>query len=159
MPGTDLPERARNLDIFLDALAAQAGTDASWVLDERFEALLEEGDTDTARRIRALGRKNRRPVRPLRSCGPDRPTACQAVVVGTRGSTRRESHGTTAAISSRTSRTPSSSHGRPAPGGRSTSRSQTVSVPRPYRTPGAARPERGRRLSRPPSRGHQVRDA
>jgi hypothetical protein len=69
MPGTDLPERARTLDIFLDALAAQAGTDASWVLDERFEALLEEGDTDTARRIRALGRKieDREPWRGLRA--------------------------------------------------------------------------------------------
>ena len=69
MPGTDLPERARALDIFLDALAAQAGTDASWVLDERFEALLEEGDTDTARRIRALGRKieDREPWRGLRA--------------------------------------------------------------------------------------------
>ena len=51
----------------VDALAAQAGTDASWVLDERFEALLEEGDTDTA--IRALGRKieDREPWRGLRA--------------------------------------------------------------------------------------------
>jgi hypothetical protein len=40
-----------------------------WVLDERFEALLEEGDTDTARRIRALGRKieDREPWRGLRA--------------------------------------------------------------------------------------------
>ena len=55
--------------VCLDALAAQAGTDASWVLDERFEALLEEGDTDTARRIRALGRKieDREPWRGLRA--------------------------------------------------------------------------------------------
>jgi hypothetical protein len=69
MPGSDLPQRARTLDIFLDAVAAQAGTDASWVLDERFEALLEEGDTDTARHIRALGRKveDREPWRGLRA--------------------------------------------------------------------------------------------
>ena len=68
MPGTDLAERARTLDIFLDAVAADASTDAFWVLDERFEALLEEGDTDTARRIRALGRKieDREPWRALR---------------------------------------------------------------------------------------------
>jgi hypothetical protein len=94
MPGTDLPERARTLDIFLDALAAQAGTDASWVLDERFEALLEEGDTDTARRTRASGGRSRtanrgmasaprwpgtdspepgrRPVRPSSSAAPPR---------------------------------------------------------------------------------------
>jgi len=49
----------------------------------------------------------------------------------TRGSTRRGSPGTTAATCSRTARTPSSSHGRPAPGGRLTSRNQTVSVARP----------------------------
>jgi hypothetical protein len=68
MPGTDLAERARTLDIFLDAVAADASTDAFWVLDERFEALLEEGDIDTARRLRALGRKieDREPWRALR---------------------------------------------------------------------------------------------
>jgi hypothetical protein len=69
MPGTDLPERARTLDIFLDVLAAEADTDASWVLDERFEALLDAGDTDTARHVRALGRKieDREPWRGLRA--------------------------------------------------------------------------------------------
>jgi SIR2-like protein len=69
MPGRDLPERARSLDIFLDAVAARASTDASWVLDERFEALLENGDTDTARHTRALGRRieDREPWRALRA--------------------------------------------------------------------------------------------
>jgi SIR2-like domain len=69
MPGTDLPQRARTLDIFLDAVAAQASTDASWVLDERFEALLEEGDSDTARHTRALGQhiEDREPWRGLRA--------------------------------------------------------------------------------------------
>lgn len=69
MPGSDLPQRARTLDIFLDAVAAHASTDASWVLDERFEALLEEADTDTARNIRALGRKieDREPWSALRA--------------------------------------------------------------------------------------------
>ena len=69
MPGSDLPERARSLDIFLDAVAARASTDASWVLDERFEALLENGDTDTARHTRALGTRieDREPWRALRA--------------------------------------------------------------------------------------------
>lgn len=54
MPGRDLAHRARALDVFLDAVAAEATTDASWVLDERFESLLEDADTGTARRARAL---------------------------------------------------------------------------------------------------------
>ncbi|GAA4678042.1 SIR2 family protein [Pseudonocardia yuanmonensis] len=54
MPGPDLAHRARALDLFLDAVAAEATTDASWVLDERFESLLEGGDAETARRARSL---------------------------------------------------------------------------------------------------------
>ena len=62
--GLDVEDGAERLP-----LAAEAGTDASWVLDGRFEALLEEGDTDTARRIRVLGRKieDREPWRGLRA--------------------------------------------------------------------------------------------
>ena len=52
IPGTCLAERARFLDVFLDALAG-ANTDASWVLDGRFEALLVDGDVATARDARA----------------------------------------------------------------------------------------------------------
>lgn len=54
MPGRELADRARALDVFLDAVTARASTDASWVLDERFEGLLEDGDTDAARRAREL---------------------------------------------------------------------------------------------------------
>jgi hypothetical protein len=35
-------------------VAAEATTDSSWVLDDRFESLLEDGDAETARRARAL---------------------------------------------------------------------------------------------------------
>ena len=54
MPGDDLGHRARALDVFLDVLVALTTADASWVLDERFEALLDDGDTTTARRAREL---------------------------------------------------------------------------------------------------------
>ena len=54
MPGPDLAHRARALDVFLDAVAAEATTDASWVLDERFESLLVDGDAETARQARVL---------------------------------------------------------------------------------------------------------
>jgi SIR2-like domain len=57
MPGADTAERARSLDVFLDVVAALATTDASWVLDERFEALLDEQDAETARQARALARR------------------------------------------------------------------------------------------------------
>jgi hypothetical protein len=54
LPGDHLPQRARALDIFLDAVDAHATTDASWVLDDRFEALLSDDDTEVARQARAL---------------------------------------------------------------------------------------------------------
>jgi hypothetical protein len=54
LPGEDLGRRARTLDVFLDVVAAHTTTDTSWVLDDRFEALLEDDDTDIARRARAL---------------------------------------------------------------------------------------------------------
>jgi hypothetical protein len=68
IPGTCLAERARFLDVFLDALAG-ANTDASWVLDGRFEALLVDGDVATARDARALwhGMPDREPWRVLRA--------------------------------------------------------------------------------------------
>jgi hypothetical protein len=69
MPGDDLPQPARTLDIFLDALAAHADTDASWVLDERFEALLEEGDTDIPATPALSGGRSRTANRGA-ACGP-----------------------------------------------------------------------------------------
>jgi hypothetical protein len=73
MPGGHLAERARALDVFLDAVAAHTTTDASWVLDGRFEALLEEDDTEIARLAQALGdaMPDRSPWRALRA-GLDR---------------------------------------------------------------------------------------
>ena len=69
LPGDHLAERARALDVFLDALAAHTTTDASWVLDGRFEALLEDDDTEIARRAQALGEvlPDRSPWRALRA--------------------------------------------------------------------------------------------
>jgi hypothetical protein len=69
MPGEHLAERARDLDVFLDAVAAHTTTDASWVLDGRFEALLEDDDTEIARRAQALGEAlpDRSPWRDLRA--------------------------------------------------------------------------------------------
>ena len=62
LPGEHLAERARTLDVFLDAVAAHSTTDASWVLDGRFEALLEDDDTEIARRAQGTGRGAARPV-------------------------------------------------------------------------------------------------
>jgi hypothetical protein len=69
LPGEHLAERARALDVFLDAVAAHTTTDASWVLDGRFEALLEDDDTEIARRAQALGDAlpDRSPWRALRA--------------------------------------------------------------------------------------------
>lgn len=53
MAGGDIQERSRTLEIFLDALAAYASSNASWLLDERFEALLGD-DTGLVRQARAL---------------------------------------------------------------------------------------------------------
>jgi hypothetical protein len=69
LPGEHLAERARALDVFLDAVAAHTTTDASWVLDGRFEALLEDDDTELARRAQALAEAlpDRSPWRALRA--------------------------------------------------------------------------------------------
>jgi len=69
LPGDHLLQRARALDVFLDAVAAHTTTDASWVLDDRFEALLEEDDTEIARSARTLrdALPDRGPWRALRA--------------------------------------------------------------------------------------------
>ncbi|MET3962818.1 hypothetical protein ABIE44_002752 [Marmoricola sp. OAE513] len=47
MTGNDLPESARSLEVFLDAVAAHASRDSSWLLDARFQGLLHD-DTGLA---------------------------------------------------------------------------------------------------------------
>lgn len=53
MSGATVPERSRTLEIFLDAVAAHASNDASWLLDERFNGLLDI-DKDLAQAARRL---------------------------------------------------------------------------------------------------------
>jgi hypothetical protein len=56
LPGDDVPERARALEIFLDAVAWHAADTGSWLLDPRFAGLLDEAGRRTAesgRRLRA----------------------------------------------------------------------------------------------------------
>jgi len=56
MDGASFEERARTLEVFLDAVAAFASQDASWLLDERFLHLL--GDSaPLAARLRELSRE------------------------------------------------------------------------------------------------------
>ena len=55
MPGDDVPDRARALEIFLDTVAWYAADASSWVLDPRFGGLLDRsaaGLADDARRLR-----------------------------------------------------------------------------------------------------------
>ncbi len=55
LPGDDLSQAARSLELFLDELAIHASQDASWLLDERFSGLLEsEEDQALARQARDL---------------------------------------------------------------------------------------------------------
>lgn len=43
VPGSTTQDRTRMLEVFLDAVAAHAASDSSWLLDERFGALHREG--------------------------------------------------------------------------------------------------------------------
>lgn len=54
VPGGDDSARARQLEIFLDAVAMYSSGDYSWLLDKRFEFLLEEGERQLAGKVRAL---------------------------------------------------------------------------------------------------------
>jgi hypothetical protein len=56
MSGSTIAERSRTLEIFLDAVAAHASDDASWLLDERFKGLLDL-DEHLVREARSLYRK------------------------------------------------------------------------------------------------------
>jgi hypothetical protein len=53
MAGQDVLNRSRTLEIFLDAVAAYASSDTSWLLDERFGGLIGT-DTDVVRAARRL---------------------------------------------------------------------------------------------------------
>ena len=61
MAGADVVERARSLEVFLDALAAHASSNASWLLDERFAELLH---TDKSRRRAEVARELYKMLRP-----------------------------------------------------------------------------------------------
>jgi hypothetical protein len=55
LPGADVPERARALEIFLDAVAWHAADTGSWLLDPRFAGLLDAPGrraADSGRRLR-----------------------------------------------------------------------------------------------------------
>src|SRR5690606_26300361 len=54
LPGRTLEDRARMMEVFLDAVAAYATTDASWLLDQRFAGLLTEDGNSLAQEVRAL---------------------------------------------------------------------------------------------------------
>lgn len=58
MAGEDIAQRSRTLEIFLDAVAAHASNDSSWLLDERFKGLLGVDD-DLVRAARDLYRRTR----------------------------------------------------------------------------------------------------
>ena len=50
IPGHPFEARVRTMEIFLDAVAAHASTDASWLLDPRFSGLLT---TEQGRKLAA----------------------------------------------------------------------------------------------------------
>lgn len=52
--GEDTGERVRQMEIFLDAVAMYAASDASWVLDERFAGLLWPDEATQARAARVV---------------------------------------------------------------------------------------------------------
>lgn len=52
--GDSLPEAARGLEIFLDAVAMYASQDANWLLDERFAGMLTSSQQKLAARSRDL---------------------------------------------------------------------------------------------------------
>ena len=53
MAGSDVAERSRTLEVFLDAVAAYASSDATWLMDERFLGLME-ADKDLVSAARRL---------------------------------------------------------------------------------------------------------
>lgn len=58
LPGADLPDRARQLEIFLDAVAMYASSDHSWLLDPRFSFLLDQQSQELAKEALILAKEN-----------------------------------------------------------------------------------------------------
>jgi len=54
VPGDDVAERARTVEVFLDALAARVTSDESWLVDERFAGLLAPQQRELASELRVL---------------------------------------------------------------------------------------------------------
>jgi len=54
LPGPTLEDRARMMEVFLDAVAAHATTNAPWLLDERFAGLLCDAGMSVAEDARAI---------------------------------------------------------------------------------------------------------
>ena len=52
--GASLEERVRTMEVFLDVVSAKASNDASWLLDQRFEGMLENDARVIARTAREL---------------------------------------------------------------------------------------------------------
>ncbi|GAC84577.1 Hypothetical protein GP2_024_00040 [Gordonia paraffinivorans NBRC 108238] len=52
--GKKLENRVRRMEMFLDAVAAYAATDAPWLLDERFDGLLDDRDRGVVDSVRRL---------------------------------------------------------------------------------------------------------
>ncbi|TYQ09388.1 UNVERIFIED_ORG: SIR2-like protein [Gordonia westfalica J30] len=68
--GKEREDRVRRMEMFLDAVAAFAATDARWLLDERFDGLLDERDREvvaSARRLTADTRGGSGLLAPLES--------------------------------------------------------------------------------------------
>ena len=59
MPGDSMDESARQLEIFLDAVAMYASGDNSWLLDPSFAFLLREPERTLAARASAMAREIR----------------------------------------------------------------------------------------------------
>lgn len=50
--GDSREQRVRRMEVFLDAVAAYATSDTSWLLDPRFEGLLNPGEVEVVRAVR-----------------------------------------------------------------------------------------------------------
>ena len=55
--GKERENRVRRMEMFLDAVAAYAATDAPWLLDERFDGLLDDRDRGVVKLARELAEK------------------------------------------------------------------------------------------------------
>lgn len=74
LDGPDIATRARNLEIFLDAVAAHASSNQAWLLDRRFEGLLTPNGkkrAKMARELYAFLREESQTWRPLREALED----------------------------------------------------------------------------------------